>query len=128
MVSSLLPLKSGGVQIFHSIGFGMSSSESESSESLSDGSGSGSGGGNLGKGSSTIEGSDSGSEPGSESGNDASGISSSLSFTTAGAGTSREVLMLWEEEGPGTASAGRTGVRGGSKVPCKEVFLGEVHG
>jgi len=45
VVSSLLPLKSGGVQIFHSIGFSISSSsESELSESE----GSGSGGGNLG--------------------------------------------------------------------------------
>jgi len=92
VVSSLLPLKLGGVQIFHSIGFGILSSESESSESLSKGSGSG--GGNLRKGSLTIEGSDSGSEPGSESGEHASGISSSLSSTTAGAGTLREVLML----------------------------------
>jgi hypothetical protein len=41
VVSSLFPLKSGGVQIFRFIGFGISSSESE-------GSGSGSGGGNLG--------------------------------------------------------------------------------
>jgi hypothetical protein len=41
-----------------------------------------------------IEGSDSGSEPGLESGEDASGISLSLSSTTAGAGTSEEVLML----------------------------------
>jgi len=92
VVSSLLPEKSGGVQIFRSMGFGMLSSESESSES--EGSGSGSGGGNLGKGSSMIEGSDSGSEPGSESGEGASGISSSLSSTTAGVGTLEEVLML----------------------------------
>jgi hypothetical protein len=92
VVSSLLPLKSGGVQIFHSMGLGILSSESESSESLSEGSGSG--GRNLGKGSSTIEGSDSGSEPGSELGEDASGISLSLSSTTAGVGTSEGVLML----------------------------------
>jgi len=44
MVSSLLPVKSGGVQIFHSMGFGMSLSESESSDSK----GLGSGCGNLG--------------------------------------------------------------------------------
>jgi hypothetical protein len=65
VVSSLSPLKSGGVQIFHSMGFSMSSSESESLDLLSEGSGSG--GENLGKGSSMIEGSDSGSELGSES-------------------------------------------------------------
>jgi hypothetical protein len=47
VVSSLLPLKSGGVQIFRSMGFSMSlSSELELSES--EGSGSGSGGENLG--------------------------------------------------------------------------------
>jgi hypothetical protein len=94
MVLSLFPLKSGGVQIFRSIGFSMSFSELESSDLLSEGSGSG--GENLGKGSSMIEGLDSGSESGSESesGGGASGISSSLSSTGAGAGTSEEVLML----------------------------------
>jgi hypothetical protein len=94
VVSSLSPFKSGGVQIFHSMGFCMSSFESESSDSLSEGSGSG--GKNLEKGSSTIEGSDSGSESvsGSESGGGASGIFASLSSTGAGVGTSEEALTL----------------------------------
>jgi hypothetical protein len=29
---------------------------------------------------------------------------------------------------PGTASGGRTGVQGGSKVPCEDDLLGEVGG